>query len=172
MKSEAPIDDGWTLLGLADADIDELMSWFPDAGSVDIWGGPQFRFPFTRESFLEDCQVGNMASYCLRDPNGEMAAFGQLYDRHGRAHLARLITNPAKRRQGVGKRLITLIIEAATQSGNYTEASLFVYRENTPAHRCYLALGFVVQDYPDDARMKDKCFFLTRPIAIESAQPM
>ena len=35
-----------------DRDIDELMTWFPDAAAVDIWGGPKFRFPFTRDSFV------------------------------------------------------------------------------------------------------------------------
>ena len=30
-------DDDWTLEPASDATIDEIMSWFPDAASVDIW---------------------------------------------------------------------------------------------------------------------------------------
>jgi len=154
--------DGWRLERTSDSDIDELMGWFPDAHSVDIWGGPKFRFPFTRESFLEDCQMNVSKSYTLRDPDDRMAAFGQLYNRHDRGHLARLISNPDMRREGAGKRLMERLIRVARDEYGFREYSLFVYRDNEPAYRCYLEMGFTVQEYPDDAKMKDKCYFLTR----------
>jgi hypothetical protein len=55
-----------------------------------------------------------------------------------------------------------MIIAALEMTGDYDEYSLFVYRDNTPAYQCYLSLGFVVVQYPDDAPMPDKCFFLTK----------
>ena len=58
-----------------ESDLHELMNWFPDAQSVNEWGGPRFRFPFTRQTFLEDCHWGKMATYRLSDPDGEFAAF-------------------------------------------------------------------------------------------------
>ena len=91
-----------------------------------------------------------------------MAAFGQLYNRQERGHFARLISNPDMRRQGAGRRLIALLIRVAREAYGFGEYSLFVYRDNEPAYRCYLEMGFTVQDYPDDAKMKDKCYFLTR----------
>ena len=155
--------DGWCLEPASDSDIDELMGWFPDAQSVDIWGGPKFRFPFTRQSFCEDCHLEKvLQSFSLRDPDGRMAAFGQLYNRRERGHLARLISNPDMRRQGAGRRLIELLMRVAAERYGFEEYSLFVYRHNEPAYRCYLDLGFKVQEYPDDAKMKDKCYFLTR----------
>ncbi len=154
--------DGWTLRKTTDDDVEELMGWFPDARSVDIWGGPHFRFPFTKESFREDCHLEKvLQSYSLRDPDGRMVAFGQLYNRHERGHLARLISNPDMRRQGVGRRLIELLIRVAREAYGFREYSLFVYRRNEPAYRCYLDLGFTVQAYPDDAKLKDQCYFLT-----------
>ena len=156
-------DDGWTLAAATDADFDEVMTWFPDAASVDRWGGPAFRFPFTRQSFMEDCRIDVMQSYALGNPSGHLAAFGQSYERTGRGHLARLVVNPLMRRQGAGKRLIEMIIASLEQEHAYDEYSLFVYRQNTPAYHCYLSLGFAVADYPEDAAMADKCFFLTRP---------
>ena len=156
-------DDGWTLTAAAEADFDEVMTWFPDAASVDRWGGPDFRFPFTRESFIEDCRTDVMESYVLTSPDGQTAAFGQSYERTGRGHLARLVVNPAMRRKGAGKRLVQMIIAALEQQDDYDEYSLFVYRHNTPAYHCYLSLGFAVTDYPEDAAMADKCYFLTRP---------
>lgn len=163
------VEDGWKLDAPEDADIDVLMSWLPDARSVDIWGGPRFRFPFTAESFREDCRVDEILSYCLRQPDGEMVAFGQVYDRHDRGHLARLITHPEKRRQGIGRRLIALLIKAAQRVCGHTEYSLFVYRDNEPAYRCYLETGFVLQEYPDDAPMAEKCFFLTRSAELKGS---
>jgi len=157
-----PSDNGWTLISTSDADLDEIMTWFPDAASVDIWGGPAFRFPFTAETFRQDCRLDVMESYCLRNGDGQLAAFGQVYEREGRGHLARLISNPGLRRQGAGKKLIELIIASLDRSHDYDEYSLFVYRDNAPAYQCYLSLGFVVQDYPEGAPMPDKCYFLTR----------
>jgi len=97
---------GWELSLATDADIDTVMTWFPHAESVLIWGGPKFRFPFTAETFREDCRVDRMDSYCLRNPAGELAAFGQSYERDGRGHLARLVSNPERRGTGAGKQLI------------------------------------------------------------------
>lgn len=154
--------DGWTLATPTDTDYDEVMTWFPDAASVDRWGGPNFRFPFTRQSFLEDCRVDIMASYALHDTDGQLAAFGQSYERTGRGHLARLVVNPRCRRRGAGTRLIEMIIASLHEQHAYDEYSLFVYRDNVPAYHCYLALGFCVTDYPEGAEMADKCYFLTK----------
>lgn len=155
-------DTGWTLSPLVDAEIDEVMTWFPDAESTNIWSGPIFRFPFTRGTFREDCKLDVMRSWVLRNPQGQLAAFGQAYERDGRGHLARLVSSPNLRRQGAGRRLIESIIELLEEMQCFEEYSLFVFRDNTPAYQCYLSLGFVVQDYPDDAQMPEKCYFLTK----------
>lgn len=164
MKVTIVVEDGWLLEAPDDSDIDELMGWFPDAGSVDRWGGPRFRYPFTPKSFRDDCRIGAIATYCLRNPDGVMAAFGQVYDRSDRGHLARLITHPEMRQRGIGKRLVAMLIKAAVQQFGHTECSLFVYRDNEPAYRCYRAMGFAVESYPADAPLKDRCYFLTRRI--------
>ena len=155
-------DNGWTLSPLVDAELDEVMTWFPDAESVNIWGGPIFRFPFTGKTFREDCRLDLMRSWTLHNAQGQLAAFGQAYERDGRGHLARLVSNPRLRRQGAGKKLIEMIIALLEKTQAYDEYSLFVFRDNVPAYQCYLSLGFVVQDYPDDASMPEKCYFLTR----------
>ena len=155
----------WRLETAGEAAIDELMTWFPDAHSVDIWGGPKFRYPFTRETFHADCKWRDFSSFCLRNTGHEFAAFGQLGSRYDRSHLARLVANPRVRGQGVGRKLIEMLIAAANADQDHAEIGLFVYRDNEPAKRCYLALGFEVQEYPDDAPMADKCLYLTRPVA-------
>ncbi len=162
MKAPVIVEDGWTLRVPSDADIDELMQWFPDAQSVDIWGGPKIRFPFTPASFRADCRIDELSTFCLSNPNGEMTAFGQVYHREGRGHLARLITHPQHRREGAGKRLIAMLMTAARQLFDCRGFSLFVYRHNEPAYRCYLAMGFTLHDYPADAALQDQCYFLVR----------
>lgn len=155
-------DSGWTLSPLVDPEIDNVMTWFPDAESVNIWGGPNFRFPFTSKTFREDCKLDLMQSWVLRDAEGRLAAFGQVCNREDRGHLARLVSNPALRRHGAGRKLIEMIITSLENTCEYDECSLFVFRDNTPAYQCYLSLGFVVQEYPEGAPMPEKCYFLTR----------
>ena len=155
----------WSLESACGTDIDELMTWFPDAHSVDIWGGPSFRFPFDNETFHADCRWRDFSSFCLRNPENEFAAFGQLGSRYDRSHLARLVANPRMRGQGVGRRLMEMMIEAARKEQDHAEIALFVYKDNEPAYQCYLALGFEVQEYPDGAPMQEKCFYLSRSVA-------
>ncbi|MEK6247594.1 MAG: GNAT family N-acetyltransferase [Planctomycetales bacterium] len=155
----------WSFDTACEADIDELMTWFPDAHSVDIWGGPRFRFPFDRETFFADCRWQDFTSFCLRNPENELAAFGQLGSRYDRFHLARLVANPGMRGQGVGRKLMEMMIEAARKRQDHSRIALFVYKDNEPAYRCYQALGFEVQEYPEGAPMSEKCFYLARSVA-------
>lgn len=161
MVAESAIDDGWTLLPSVAEDISVLMSWFRSRDDVEIWGGPEFQYPFTRESFLADINWGRMLTFSLTDPAGEFVAFGQLYKRKGRIHLARLITHPERRRQGIGRRLIRMLMAEGRRAYKRDEYSLFVFRGNRAAYNCYRSLGFVVSDYPDDSPHADVCYFLT-----------
>ncbi len=162
MTGEALQDDGWILREAIAADIDDLMLWFPVYEDVHIWGGPSFRFPFTRETFFKDIYWEKMASFCLIDPSNRFAAFGQLYERNSRIHLARLVAAPEMRGRGVGRRLIEMLMTAGQAMFPSDEFSLFVFRENKPAYECYKSLGFEVTDYPDDMPHADACYYLTR----------
>lgn len=153
----------WSLVRVAESDVDELMTWFPTRESVDVWGGPIFRFPFTRESFLEDCRWKEFDTYRLQDVHGTFAAFGQIGERYGRSHFARLVANPEMRGCGVGSRLMNHLMDEARQLHHNDEFGLFVYRDNKPALSCYRSVGFEISDYPDDAPMPDKCYYLIRP---------
>ena len=167
--SEALHEEGWLLQPSEERDIDVLMKWFPDEASVRIWGGPGFRFPYNRHSFAADVHWGRMMSFSLRNRDDELAAFGQVYARYDRIHFARLISHPGMRRQGIGRRLLKMLMRIAPRSYDYAEFSLFVFRDNLPAVNCYRSLGFEVVEYPADAPMADDCFYLTRPVAARSA---
>ena len=146
------------------SDIDRLMKWFPDAVSTTVWGGPNFRHPFTRHSFTEDMFWGRMDSFSLRDSRGELAAFGQLYERYHCINLARLVVNPELRGQGLGKRLVASLMQVGQPMFPCAKFSLFVYRDNKPAYECYKSMGFITTEYPDDMPMADECYYLTRHV--------
>ncbi len=154
--------NGWQLRDATSHDIDELLTWFPDFEAIKVWGGPRFRYPFTRETFLRDCHWGKMASFSLENPDGQLAAFGQLNERLNRIHMARLVVRPGHRGQGTGKRLIALLMQAGRSRFECPEYSLFVYRDNEPAIKCYKSMGFEVSEYPPKAPMADECYYLTR----------
>jgi hypothetical protein len=42
-----------------------LMTWFPDAESCRLWGGTDFRHPFTEDSFVADSRCETLPSYSL-----------------------------------------------------------------------------------------------------------
>lgn len=106
-----------------------------------------------------------MQSFSLHDAVGQLAAFGQLYIRAGRIHLARLAVRPGLRGKGIGKRLVRLLLaEGRRQHGNQ-DCSLFVLHDNLRARQCYTSLGFVSSNYPDDMPFGDICDFMTLPAA-------
>ena len=156
--------DGWTFEESVAGDVDRLMKWFPDASSINLWGGPEFRYPFTRHSFAEDMLWGKIASFSLRGPDSEFAAFGQLYERLGCINLARLVVNPKMRGHGVGKRLVGQLMQAGRPMFACPTYSLFVYRDNRPAYECYKSMGFMTTEFPDEEPMADVCYYLTRPV--------
>ena len=145
-----------------EADFTELMTWFPRAEDVDVWGGPKFRFPFTLETFLEDCHWPGMRSYVL-DDGGRLLAFGQVYERHARINLARLAVGPDHRGKGFGSLLVRRLMDESRECFSLDEFSLFVLRDNAPALNCYLACGFRIAEYPE-AEMADVCYYMTRPV--------
>jgi len=152
-------------------DIDELMSWFCDESATAIWGGPGFRYPFTRETFHADCLWQKMATYVLRGRADSTIAFGQLYERSGRINLARLAVNPAFRGKGFGRMLMTELIDKGRDTFELDEYSLFVRIDNPIAFGLYSSIGFTRSKFPIGAPMQDICFYMTRPVQRAAPQP-
>jgi ribosomal protein S18 acetylase RimI-like enzyme len=155
------------LRAVVDADRATLMRWFGDEAAVRIWGGPAFHFPYTEQSFRADSYWDSLAGFALCDDEGRMCAFGQLYEHLGRVHLARLVVDPERRGEGLGRALVLALLEVGASMWPVAEASLYVYRHNTPALACYLSIGFRITDFPPvRAEMADSCYFLTLPIEL------
>ena len=129
--------------------VTELMAWFTDAGQLETWGGPDFRFPFTAATFREDAKVDSIDSFSLVSEGGSLAAFGQCYLRVERCHFGRVGVSPRSRGQGHGTRLFREMAGWGHAEFGPREFSLFVNKANTEAHRLYLRLGFREMPYPE-----------------------
>ena len=136
------------------------MSWFPSRESCQIWGGPEFRFPFTAQSFHADCHL-ELPSRVLLDGGGMLCGFGQYYLRAGRCHLARLAIAPALRGRGLGARLIELLSDEGRAALGVEHCSLFVSIANTTALALYERLGFARAAYPGDLPIPG-CHYMVR----------
>ena len=128
----------------------EIMEWFPDGESISLWGGPNFRFPYSEQSFLSDLNLSKTESFVLTNDLGSAVAFGQYYLRNGRCHLSRLAVSPAERGNGIGKHLIAQLCRQGCDDLKVSSCSLFVMSHNKPALRVYLSSGFRKATYPDE----------------------
>lgn len=152
------------LISASDGDIPDLMTWFHDARSTQEWGGWAFRFPFDDKTFREDVQLSELASFVARGEKGELIAFGQVRNKFGRGHVARLAVAPDRRGQGLGSELVSSLCQKTTELFDCSENSLFVSKVNVAAIRCYTGLGFREAPYPEDDGMEHKTFFMIREI--------
>lgn len=149
------------------AEMCQLRSWFGNADEQHSWGGDNFAYPCDELRFLQQlCRPGTQ-SYALissaqTDTDTELLGFGQLCDRFGCHHLARLVIRPDRRGQGLAKVLIyELIIQALGQQQR--NISLYVHRHNSIAVHCYQQLGFVVSPPPEAEN--SRLYFMTLTIA-------
>lgn len=141
--------------------LHQLMDWFTSISELTRWSGPNFRFPFNQQSFLEDLKLDDYYSYALVTPQGELVAFGQFYRRLGCCHLSRLVINPSFRGQGIIDTLINKLCVLGLTQLQVRQCSLFVFASNQTAINAYLKHGFKVCDYPDDNDLKD-CLYMIK----------
>jgi ribosomal protein S18 acetylase RimI-like enzyme len=122
---------------------------FSDRAQLPRLGGPEFRFPFTPETFLADSKLTSLPSYALIREKTELCGFGQFYLRVGRCHLSRLAVAPAHRDRGLGTQLIEILLREGKKALGVTQGSLFVHVTNTSAIALYERLGFTRTPYPE-----------------------
>ena len=108
------------------ADVEQLMSWFTSEQQLAQWAGPDFRYPYNKQSFIEDSNIKQLASYSLLDDNNELLAFGQFYQRLQCVHLARIVVAPTLRGQGLAKVLLGKLSLQGKQKLRLDSLSLFV----------------------------------------------
>ena len=140
------------------AEMQQLRSWFQTADEHHSWGGDNFTYPCSELSFFAMlCRPGTQ-SFSLLNEQNQLLGFGQICDRFGCHHLARLVINPTERGKGLAKVLINELIISAMQQDKRS-ISLYVHRHNTVAITCYQRLGFSVSEPPEAEN--SRLFFMT-----------
>lgn len=84
----------------------------------------------------------DVAAFLLVDGE-DPVGYGELWvdDEEGEVELAHVIVAPDRRGQGVGRRLVEVLVAQARR--HHPVVTLRVHPDNAAAQRCYLAAGFV-----------------------------
>ena len=98
-----------------------------------------YQFPWSEGIFRDCLRVGYVCRVVT--VNRQVMAYGVMSFGAGEAHILNLCVGEVYRCRGVGRRLLSVLIERAT-SGGMAEAFLEVRPSNTGAIRLYLSLGF------------------------------
>jgi len=123
-------------------DLATVVSWVRDQAELERWTGPRYTYPIDLGRLPEFFDLAAAQSWVVADGAAPLA-FGQFLRRGPtRAHLARIITAPHRRGEGLGARLVAHLLVEARASGADV-ASLNVRPGNDEALRLYRRLGFV-----------------------------
>ena len=98
-----------------------------------------YQFPWSEGIFRDCLRVGYVCR--VISVSRQVMAYGVMSLGAGEAHILNLCVGEAYRCRGVGRRLLSSLIERATAAG-MGDAFLEVRPSNTAAIRLYLALGF------------------------------
>src|SRR5499427_10069637 len=98
-----------------------------------------YQFPWSEGIFRDCLRVGYVCRVVTL--SRQVMAYGVMSLGAGEAHILNLCVGETYRCRGVGRRLLTSLIERATTAG-MGDAFLEVRPSNTAAIRLYLALGF------------------------------
>jgi [ribosomal protein S18]-alanine N-acetyltransferase len=98
-----------------------------------------YQFPWSEGIFRDCLRVGYVCRVVtVKD---DIIGYGVMSVGAGEAHILNLCVSEAYRCRGVGRRLLTYLIDRGTASG-MSEAFLEVRPSNTSAIRLYLSVGF------------------------------
>nr|WP_281375134.1 GNAT family N-acetyltransferase [Aquabacterium terrae] len=95
--------------------------------------------------FVQLLRLPQHYSHALADEAGSVVGFGQVWiNPAGRVNLVRVLVDPARRGQGIGRRLCALLFAEAQRHSADGSVWLRVRRDNAAAISVYRALGFEV----------------------------
>ncbi|MGO4956699.1 GNAT family N-acetyltransferase [Luteococcus sp. Sow4_B9] len=128
------------------SDAEQVSCWVSSAEELLLFAGPRLAFPLEPQALLdtesEGWQVRSLWVY------GELVGTGSFILRDDAVHLGRLLVDPRRRGEGLGRVLVTELLEHARlhspELARSLRATLNVFADNAPARRLYGSLGFAV----------------------------
>jgi ribosomal protein S18 acetylase RimI-like enzyme len=126
-----------------------IAGWATSADEARWWGGHAVVWPVDPGLLLAWYAQPDVRPYVLRE-DGVPLAYGEVWvdADEQEVELGRIIVRPERRGQGVGRLVVSLLMDQATQTG-YRSAFLRVAAENAAALACYQAAGFVPVPAPE-----------------------
>lgn len=145
---------------LRPAELDDLpivATWLRSPADCELWAGHRVTHPVNVATLHESIEWSGSSSFTALATDA-VVAFGQLVPKpEGRLHLARVIVAPERRGDGLGRLLVTHLLDAATAL-TPARLSLNVARDNAPALRLYRSLGFAEAPRPSDEPPSSACY--------------
>lgn len=119
-----------------------IGGWSQSAAETKRWCSSA-EHPMSSARVSSWWEPADVEAYTAVDAAGDLVAYGELWldPREDEVELARLIVAPTIRGQGVGRRLVSALVQRARLTGLST-VILRVSRGNPAAVRCYRASGF------------------------------
>jgi RimJ/RimL family protein N-acetyltransferase len=128
-------------------DCDTLLGWIPDERFLRQWAGRPFVHPLDRSQL--EAHLANASDARPFRVNhagsGEMIGYAELSAidlQHRTARFSRLLIGPNERGAGLGGALVRALLAVAFEELGLQRVELGVFDWNTPALRCYEAVGF------------------------------
>jgi len=122
-----------------------IASWSTSAEEAVAWVSSPT--PVSPEVVAGWWQRADVTALLLHDPEGTPVAYGEVWDDEDEdeVELARLIVDPARRREGIGRRLVEVLLTLAREHER-SDCFLRVVPDNTAARALYRNAGFVEVD--------------------------
>ena len=130
-------------------DLPHLLKWVSSEEEMRVWSGPGFRWPLSASqlpAYFEESRSGQRllwSAVAMKD--GALVGHASLALKAESAigRLGRVLVDPARRGEGLGRALVTSAVTAGFVQTRIDTMSLGVYRHNTAAHRLYESIGFL-----------------------------
>jgi len=100
-----------------------------------------FPSPWSSQLFSLELKKKDFAYYWVLEFNGVLTGYGGYWKIQDEAHLVTFAIHPSSRRKGLGKTLLTHILEDARKR-KIKKVTLEVRRSNRPAQNLYEQFGF------------------------------
>lgn len=128
------------------ADYVQLIRWVDSAEALMQFAGPGFTFPLTREQLDHSQGDSNRIAFKVTDAaTGVMIGHAELYQAGQSVYLSRILIGEKELRgRGMGKQIVSLLLDYAFTILGKTTAQLNVFDWNIAAVRCYESAGFVI----------------------------
>jgi RimJ/RimL family protein N-acetyltransferase len=134
-----------------------IASWALERETQFAWAAHTFAFPVDGSALAAHVEVaqGRSTLVARRADDPPVAYVELVPDAANRsARVERLIVAPEQRRQGLGRSVLSLLVDTA-RAGGLHRLELVVATTNVPAIACYEAAGFVVEGTAREARFFD-----------------